>query len=104
MTVTIDESQRQMLVLALAKLSIERPGWVWTLGELAAKFSTAPNLNDGRALFDQFREIHHPHNDVLRSDFHVHLDTCRQCSEHPLDLCERGAVLLRAAVDAGDRP
>jgi hypothetical protein len=57
-TVTIDEGQRQMLLLALAKLSIERPGWHWTLGELAALFSTAPSIQDGRELFEQFRDIH----------------------------------------------
>jgi hypothetical protein len=56
-TVTIDEGERQMLLLALAKLSIERPGWHWTLGELAAKFSTAPTIEDGRAMFEQFRAI-----------------------------------------------
>lgn len=57
-TVTIDEGQRQMLLLALAKLSIERPGWHWTLGALAAKYSRAPGSEDGRALFEQFRRIH----------------------------------------------
>jgi hypothetical protein len=36
--------------------------------------------------------------------FHVHLDACRQCRDHPLDLCTIGAGLLRAAVDASDRP
>lgn len=59
-TVTIAEEQRQMLLLALAKLSIERPGWHWTLGELAAKFSTAPNIEDGRELFEQFRALDAP--------------------------------------------
>lgn len=58
LTVAIDEMQRQMLLLALAKLSIERPGWHTTLGELAAKYSTTPDLEDGRALFEQFRTIH----------------------------------------------
>lgn len=58
LTVAIDEMQRQMLLLALAKLSIERPGWHTTLGELAAKYSTMPDLEDGRALFEQFRTIH----------------------------------------------
>jgi hypothetical protein len=57
-TVTIDEGQRQMLLLALAKLSIERPGWHWTLGELASKYSIAPQFDDGRHIFEQFRELH----------------------------------------------
>ncbi len=32
--------------------------------------------------------------------FYRHLDVCRQCREHPLDLCKLGAVLLpRAALE-----
>ncbi len=46
-----------MLLLALAKLSIERPGWHWTLGELAAKYSTSPQYEDGRAMFESFRAL-----------------------------------------------
>ncbi len=30
--------------------------------------------------------------------FHDHLDVCRQCREHPFDLCPTGATLLRAAA------
>jgi hypothetical protein len=56
-TVTIDEGQRQMLLLALAKLSIERPGWHAALGDLAATFSTAPTIEDGREMYEQFRAI-----------------------------------------------
>lgn len=56
-TVTIAEEERQMLLLALAKLSLDRPGWHWGLGELAAKFSTAPNVEDGRAMFEAFRRL-----------------------------------------------
>jgi hypothetical protein len=61
-TVTVDDGERQMLLLALAKLSIERPGWKWTLGELAAAFSTAPNIEDGREMFERFRAIHEASN------------------------------------------
>lgn len=33
--------------------------------------------------------------------FHSHLDTCRQCSEHPFDLCPAGATLLAAVPIEG---
>lgn len=51
-TITIDEMQRQMLLLALAKLSIEYPGWLDALTRLAA---TVPG---GVEMFTAFREIH----------------------------------------------
>jgi hypothetical protein len=60
-TVTIDEGQRQMLLLALAKLAIDRPGWHMTLGDLAAKFSTAPHIEDGREMFERFCELNSDH-------------------------------------------
>ncbi len=31
----------------------------------------------------------------LQNEFHDHLDICKQCREHPMDLCMVGAVLLR---------
>jgi hypothetical protein len=37
-TVTIDEEQRQLVLLALAQLSLERPGWHHALGEVAKRF------------------------------------------------------------------
>lgn len=30
--------------------------------------------------------------------FHAHLDACRQCREHPFELCAVGATLINAAV------
>ncbi len=36
-----------------------------------------------------------------RNVFHVHLDACEQCREHPFDLCADGAALLRIAALAG---
>lgn len=33
--------------------------------------------------------------DVAPSRFHAHLDTCKQCREHPMQLCKVGAVLLK---------
>ena len=55
MTVEIDEAQRQMLLLALARLSVDRPGWDYALNEIARKID---NVTDGRSvLFDRFRQL-----------------------------------------------
>lgn len=59
-TVTISEEERQMLLLALAKLSLERPGWHWALSGLAAKYSLVLSSQDGRATFEHFRDLHRP--------------------------------------------
>lgn len=59
-TVTISEEERQMLLLALAKLSIERPGWHWALSGLAVKYSLVLESQDGRAMFEHFRDLHRP--------------------------------------------
>ena len=32
--------------------------------------------------------------------FHAHLDVCKQCRDHPFDLCPVGAPLLMAAGNA----
>jgi hypothetical protein len=29
--------------------------------------------------------------------FHSHLDECRQCADHPFDLCPSGTVLMNLA-------
>ncbi len=49
--VEITEEQRQMTLLALAKLSLERPGWLVALRETAERFP------GGGAMFDEFRSI-----------------------------------------------
>jgi hypothetical protein len=49
-TVTLDEGERQMLLLALAQLALDRPGWEWTLGELAEKYQ-------GREMFNEFMRL-----------------------------------------------
>lgn len=45
------EDERQALALALAKLSIERPGWLHYLRAVAARLQAVD-------LFDRFRETH----------------------------------------------
>lgn len=33
--------------------------------------------------------------------FHAHLEACKQCEDHPFQLCQVGERLLREAVAAG---
>jgi hypothetical protein len=53
----MEESQRQMTLLALAKLAIERPGWTWALEQIALLMDDpAP---DGKPLlFEALRKIY----------------------------------------------
>jgi hypothetical protein len=51
MQVEVEEPERQTLMLALAKLLIERPGWSYHIHEIVDKF-------DGRQLLDKFYQIH----------------------------------------------
>lgn len=49
MTITIEEDQRQMLLLAIANLHLARPGWSLPCEELA-------DLLEGREMFDRLKE------------------------------------------------
>jgi hypothetical protein len=57
-TIELDEGQRQMVLLALAKLSIERPGWLYAIEELALTMDNTSAqgkpelLHNFRRLFD----------------------------------------------------
>jgi hypothetical protein len=44
----LSEEERQAVLLALAELSLRRPGWLEFLGDAADKF-------DGREMFNGFR-------------------------------------------------
>lgn len=55
-TITVTEEQRQMILVALAELSIARPGWVMALEEAAL---TMDNEVDGQAeMFEKLRRTH----------------------------------------------
>lgn len=52
----LNEGERQMVLMALAHLSVERPGWDDALNRLALQID---NQGDGRALmYDDFRTLH----------------------------------------------
>lgn len=50
MTVEIEEEQRQAIILAIARLAIERPGWNFMLGEIADTLK-------GRPMFENFKAL-----------------------------------------------
>jgi hypothetical protein len=47
---SMEESDRQATLLALATLALHRPGWNWMLGEIAEKLQ-------GRQMFDEFKRL-----------------------------------------------
>lgn len=49
MTIEIDESERQILLLAIANLELARPGWLLPCRELADRLK-------GREMYDRFKE------------------------------------------------
>lgn len=46
------EADRDMIVLALAHLAVERPGWQWTCRDMAVQRFDAGDL------FDNFERLH----------------------------------------------
>jgi hypothetical protein len=52
----IDECQRQMLILALAKLSIERPGWNYALAKIAVKIDNI-RPDGGCEMYEKFKSM-----------------------------------------------
>ena len=50
MTFDLDESDRQMTILALAHLALERPGWDDALSRVADKMG-------GKPLFEEFKTL-----------------------------------------------
>lgn len=54
-TITVDEAQRQMMLMALAHLSVERPGWDSALAEIAGKMDNAGQ--EGPEMYEQFKRF-----------------------------------------------
>jgi hypothetical protein len=53
----IDEADRQMVLMALAHLAVERPGWDYALSRIAIRVDN--KTRTGRPeLYDEFREMH----------------------------------------------
>jgi len=50
LTFTITEEKRQAMLLAIAKLALERPGWDHMLGEIA-------DTLQGRPMYDEYKKL-----------------------------------------------
>ncbi len=50
--VCVDNGEMQVIMLAIAKLALERPGWNWMLGEIADRFG-------GREIFEEFKDLYY---------------------------------------------
>jgi hypothetical protein len=58
-TIVLDESQRQAVLLALAHLALERPGWDYMLSIIAGKMDN--QTPEGRpAMYEEFKRMHRP--------------------------------------------
>ena len=58
-TVTIGDAERELLLLALATLAIQQPGWHGALGTLASQFTAdGAALDEGRVMFERFCDLH----------------------------------------------
>lgn len=57
--ITLDHCQSDMVLMALAHLSVERPGWDYALRQVAAMLDE--KLSDGRLrMFEDFKRMHDP--------------------------------------------
>lgn len=57
MKLELDESERQIVLLALARLAVERPGWDDALCRIAARVDN-PNERGRPAMMDEFIVLH----------------------------------------------
>jgi hypothetical protein len=55
MKLDIDEGERQLILLALAVLSLDNPGFDYALNEIAKKMDNVEN--DRAQMYDQFRVV-----------------------------------------------
>lgn len=81
----LDEADRQMVLLALARLSIARPGWAIALKKIALQID---DEREGSAvMFEQFRALATPGQE-------------RAAVAHALEMFDAGTVTLREMARA----
>lgn len=78
MTIDLEEMDRQMILLAIGILSLQRPGWNWTLGRLA-------DILKGRDMFEQFR-VYNKHRCPMEASIHGRCQVCG-CTDADCLLC-----------------
>ncbi len=59
----LSEEHRQIVILALAELALERPGWKWPIEEIVSKLSSPVAVDDAQIMFDRFK---HSNADRIR--------------------------------------
>jgi Tfp pilus assembly protein PilO len=52
---SLEESDRQLVLMALAHLAVERPGWDYALREIAARIDNGSQENP--TLYGQFKQL-----------------------------------------------
>jgi hypothetical protein len=70
---TIEESDRQAIVLALAMLSLQRPGWDWMLGGIAEKLG---GFIEGRELYNEFKRMNEDRRPTVVQTGPLHMVVC----------------------------
>jgi hypothetical protein len=69
----IEESDRQAIVLALAMLSLQRPGWDWMLGGIAEKLG---GFIEGRELYNEFKRMNEDRRPTVVQTGPLHMQVC----------------------------
>ena len=70
---TIEESDRQAIVLALAMLSLQRPGWDWMLGGIAEKLG---GVVEGRYMYDELKRLNEDRRPSVVQTGPLHMQVC----------------------------
>jgi hypothetical protein len=92
--ITLEEGQRQILLLALAKLSIERPGWLDAIERIAFLMDNRTMQGKPELLYE-FRRIH---NDTAGANCSRLLDA----ASHALRSYEHGNSSPELAKEIAD--
>jgi len=64
LNVTLDPAERELVLLALAVLSLDRPGWYVACGALAEKFGVPER--PGLAMLDEYRRLNADRMSITR--------------------------------------
>lgn len=56
-TITVGEEERQAMIIALAHLALERPGWDGFLSGIALKMDNRTG-DDKPEMFEEFKRLH----------------------------------------------
>lgn len=83
----MDESQRQMILMALAHLSIERPGWDDALNRIALQIDNPIGGRLRGEMYDEFRTLKRRHEVAEKQECcdHKFVDSksCLKCGWTP---------------------